>query len=74
MKNHKNNTEISNKKVYVTSKTYVCESSENNNNIYNKNIITKIKHNKWFLYCCCLCFSSRKNKEKIIMDKGMDII
>lgn len=64
--------------ITTSSKTLnlVAENTNNDNteNNNNKHLIKKIKHNKCFLYFCCLCFSHRKNKEKIIMDKGMDII
>ena len=72
--NYKSNIITSSKTVTLVSENTKNENPENNNNTSNKNIVKKIKHNKCFLYCCCLCFSSRKNKEKIIMDKGMDII
>ena len=63
------------------------ENNENANNIHNENTnnkdnentndkhtIQNIKHNKCLLYFCCICYSMRKNKEQIIIKKGMDMV
>ena len=66
-----NNLITTSKAVTLTSENTKNENPENKS---NKNTIQKIKHNKCFLYFCCLCFYSRKNKEQVIMEKGIDII
>ena len=69
-----NNNMISSSKAVTLVSENTKNENPDENNASNKCLIKKIKHNKCYLYWCCLCFSCRKNKETIIMDKGMDII
>ena len=73
-KGRNNNLIAISKAVTLSIENTKNNDTDNKKTTSDKNIVQKIKHNKCFLYCCCLCFYSRKNKVQIIMEKGMDII